>query len=69
MFSGHEHRNGVTKIANTDGKEIPRHLPGHEGWRCRRALFTYNKATKTYTVEASKRSHDRPRGPHHEAAL
>ena len=23
VFSGHEHRNGVTKIANTDGKEIP----------------------------------------------
>ena len=53
MFSGHEHRNGVTKIANTDGKEIPVISPGTKAGVVGRALFTYNKATKTYTVEAA----------------
>ena len=31
VFSGHEHRNGVTKIANTDGKEIPVISPSTNG--------------------------------------
>ena len=53
VFSGHEHRNGVTKIANTDGKEIPVISPGTKAGVVGRALFTYNKATKTYTVEAA----------------
>lgn len=53
VFSGHEHRNGVTMIANTDGKEIPVISPGTKAGVVGRALFTYNKATKTYTVEAA----------------
>lgn len=53
VFSGHEHRNGVTKIANTDGKEIPVISPSTKAAVVGRALFTYNKATKEYTVEAS----------------
>lgn len=43
----------MTKIANTDGKEIPVISPGTKAGVVGRALFTYNKATKTYTVEAS----------------
>ena len=53
VFSGHEHRNGVTKIANTDGKEIPVISPSTKAAVVGRALFTYNKSTGEYTVEAS----------------
>ena len=31
VFSGHEHRNGITQIANSDGKGNPRVLPVHQG--------------------------------------
>ena len=53
VFSGHEHRNGVTMIANTDGKEIPVISPSTKAAVVGRALFTYNKSTGEYTVEAS----------------
>lgn len=31
VFSGHEHRNGITQIANSDGQGNPRVLPVHQG--------------------------------------
>ncbi len=52
VFSGHEHRNGVTMIENTDGKEIPVISPSTKAAAVGRALFTYNKTTHEYTVEA-----------------
>ena len=52
VFSGHEHRNGVTMIENTAGKEIPVISPSTKAAAVGRALFTYNKNTKEYTVEA-----------------
>lgn len=52
VFSGHEHRNGVTMIENTAGKEIPVISPSTKAAAVGRALFTYNKTTKEYTVEA-----------------
>ncbi len=52
VFSGHEHRNGVTMITNTAGKEIPVISPSTKAAAVGRALFTYNKTTKEYTVDA-----------------
>ena len=52
VFSGHEHRNGVTMIENTAGKEIPVISPSTKAAAVGRALFTYNKTTNEYTVEA-----------------
>ncbi len=52
VFSGHEHRNGVTMIENTDGKEIPVISPSTKAAAVGRALFTYNKTTGEYTVDA-----------------
>ena len=52
VFSGHEHRNGVTYIANTDGTEIPVISPSTKAAAVGRALFTYNKTTDEYTVDA-----------------
>ena len=54
VFSGHEHRNGVTKIANTDGKEIPVISPGTQGMPLSAARCSpTTRPPKTYTVEAA----------------
>ena len=69
VFSGHEHRNGVTMIANTDGKEIPVISPGTKGWCCRPRAVHLQQGHEDLHGRSRQCSHDRPRGPHHEAPL
>ena len=52
VFSGHEHRDGVTKIKDTTGKEIPVISPSTKCSKIGQALITYNKADSTFTIDA-----------------
>lgn len=52
VFSGHEHRDGVTMIADKTGKEIPVISPSTKCAKIGQALITYNKADGTYTIDA-----------------
>ncbi|MDD3400925.1 MAG: 5'-nucleotidase C-terminal domain-containing protein [Eubacteriales bacterium] len=52
-FTGHEHRNGVTKIANADGKEINVLSPYTKARRIADALLSYNKTTGELEVTAT----------------
>ena len=52
VFSGHEHRDGVTNITDESGKVIPVVSPSTKCNKIGQALITYNKADGTYTIEA-----------------
>ena len=52
VFSGHEHRDGVTKIADKTGKIIPVISPSTKCSKIGQALITYNKADDTFTIDA-----------------
>lgn len=52
VFSGHEHRDGVTMIADTTGREIPVVSPSTKCSKIGQALITYNKADGSFTVDA-----------------
>lgn len=52
VFSGHEHRDGVTKIKDTTGKEIPVISPSTKCSKIGQALISYNKADDTFTIDA-----------------
>lgn len=52
VFSGHEHRNGVTKVENPNGVEVPILSPSTKCQVISEAVFTYNKADGTYTLNA-----------------
>jgi len=52
VFSGHEHRDGVTNITDKSGKVIPVVSPSTKCNKIGQALITYNKADGTYTIEA-----------------
>ncbi len=52
VFSGHEHRNGVTMIANTDGQEIPVLSPSTKAAVVSQAVVTYDKLTGEYAIDA-----------------
>ena len=52
VFSGHEHRDGVTNITDASGKVIPVISPSTKCNKIGQALITYNKADSTYTIEA-----------------
>ncbi len=51
-YSGHEHRDGVTKITDKSGKVIPVISPSTKLNKIGRALISYNKTTGEYTVDA-----------------
>ncbi len=50
VFSGHEHRNGTTMVANPEGKEVPIVSPGTKAAVVSEAVISYNKADKSFTV-------------------
>ena len=52
VFAGHEHRSGVTKIANSDGNEIPVFSLSTKAAVVGQAIVTYDKIAGTYTVDA-----------------
>ena len=52
VFTGHEHRNGVSKIANSDGAEIPVFSLSTKAAVVGQAIVTYDKIAGTYTVDA-----------------
>ncbi len=52
VFSGHEHRDGVTMIKDATGKEIPVVSPSTKCNKIGQALITYNKADGSVTVAA-----------------
>ena len=52
VFSGHEHRDGVTKIADKAGRIIPVISPSTKCAKIGQALITYNKADGSYTIDA-----------------
>ena len=52
VFSGHEHRDGVTRIKDTTGKEIPVISPSTKCSKIGQALISYNKADDTFTIDA-----------------
>ena len=52
VFSGHEHRDGVTNITDKSGKVIPVVSPSTKCNKIGQALITYNKADGTYTIDA-----------------
>ena len=52
VFSGHEHRDGVTKIADKAGRIIPVISPSTKCAKIGQALITYNKADDTFTIDA-----------------
>ncbi|MBQ2382705.1 MAG: 5'-nucleotidase C-terminal domain-containing protein, partial [Oscillospiraceae bacterium] len=52
VFSGHEHRDGVTKIADKSGAIIPVISPSSKCSKIGQALITYNKADDTFTIDA-----------------
>ncbi|MDD7652166.1 MAG: 5'-nucleotidase C-terminal domain-containing protein [Candidatus Faecousia sp.] len=53
VFSGHEHRNGVTSIENTDGVEIPVISPGTKANAVGQSVITYDKVAGSYTITAA----------------
>ena len=52
VFSGHEHRDGVTKITDKSGDVIPVVSPSTKCAKIGQALITFNKADGTYTIDA-----------------
>ena len=52
VFTGHEHRNGITQIANSDGNEIPVFSLSTKAAVVGQAIVTYDKIAGTYTVDA-----------------
>ena len=52
VFSGHEHRDGVTNIADKAGRIIPVVSPSTKCAKIGQALITYNKADDTFTIDA-----------------
>ena len=52
VFSGHEHRDGVTMIADASGEVIPVVSPSTKCNKIGQAVITYNKTTDTCTVAA-----------------
>ena len=52
VFSGHEHRDGVTNITDKSGKVIPVVSPSTKCNKIGQALITYNKADGTVSVAA-----------------
>ena len=52
VFSGHEHRDGVTKIADKTGRIIPVVSPSTKCSKIGQALISYNKADDTFTIDA-----------------
>ena len=52
VFSGHEHRDGVTNVTDTAGKMVPIVSPSSKCNKIGQALVTFNKADGTCTVEA-----------------
>ena len=52
VFSGHEHRDGVTNITDKSGKVIPVVSPSTKCKKIGQALISYNKADGTYTIKA-----------------
>ena len=52
VFSGHEHRDGVTYVTNPAGKQVPILSPSTKCNKISEAVFTYNKADATYTLTA-----------------
>ena len=52
VFSGHEHRDGVTKITDKSGNVIPVVSPSTKCNKIGKAVITYNKADGTCTVAA-----------------
>ena len=52
VFSGHEHRNGVTEIENADGKIVNVISPSTKCNMIGQALVTFDKDTKEVTVTA-----------------
>lgn len=52
VFSGHEHRDGVTNITDKSGKVIPVISPHTKCSKIGQALISYNKADSTYTIDA-----------------
>ena len=52
VFSGHEHRDGVTNVTDASGKVIPILSPSTKCNRISEAVFTYNKADGTYALDA-----------------
>ena len=52
VFSGHEHRDGVTNIADKTGKIIPVISPSTKCSKIGQALITYNKADGSFTIDA-----------------
>ena len=52
VFSGHEHRDGVTNIADKAGRIIPVVSPSTKCSKIGQALISYNKADDTFTIDA-----------------
>ena len=52
VFSGHEHKDGVTKVTDKSGKVIPIVSPSTKCAKIGQALITFNKADGTYTIDA-----------------
>ena len=52
VFSGHEHRDGVTNIADKTGRIIPVVSPSTKCSKIGQALISYNKADDTFTIDA-----------------
>lgn len=52
IFSGHEHRNGVTYVANPAGREVPILSPSTKAAVISEAVISYNKADGTYAIDA-----------------
>ena len=52
IFSGHEHRNGVTEVANAAGKTVPIISPSTKCGVIGQALVSYNKATGEAAIQA-----------------
>jgi len=52
VFSGHEHRDGVTMITDTAGNQIPVVSPSTKCNKIGKALITYNKADGSVSVAA-----------------
>ena len=52
VFSGHEHRDGVTRIKDASGTEIPVISPSTKCNKIGQALITYNKADGSFSIDA-----------------
>lgn len=52
VFSGHEHRNGLTEIADASGKNVPVLSPSTKAAVIAQAVVNYDKASGEYTITA-----------------